>query len=46
VNIAPPDLTKPELTAAPDARFAPAPADGVFPDNFFSSTNLPTYVKV
>jgi len=46
VQIAPPDLTKPELKAAPDARFAPAPSDGVFPDNFFSSTNLPTYVKV
>lgn len=41
-----PDLTTPELKAAPDARFAAAPADGVFPDNFFSSTNLPTYVKV
>ena len=41
-----PDLTKPELQAAPDAKFAAAPADGVFPDNFFSSTNLPTYVKV
>jgi lysine-ketoglutarate reductase/saccharopine dehydrogenase-like protein (TIGR00300 family) len=46
VKIAPPDLSKPELKAAPDAKFAPAPADGVFPDNFFSSTNLPTYVKV
>ena len=30
----------------PDARFAPAPADGVMPENFFSTTNLPTYVKV
>jgi len=46
VKIAPPDLTKPALAAAPDARFAPAPADGVFPENFFSSTNLPTYVKM
>jgi lysine-ketoglutarate reductase/saccharopine dehydrogenase-like protein (TIGR00300 family) len=46
VLIKPPDLSRPELKAAPDARFAPAPADGVFPDNFFSSTNLPTYVKV
>ncbi len=24
----------------------PAPADGVLPDGFFSTTNLPTYVKV
>jgi lysine-ketoglutarate reductase/saccharopine dehydrogenase-like protein (TIGR00300 family) len=46
VLIAPPDLTKPALKAAPDARFAPAPTDGVLPENFFSSTNLPTYIKV
>jgi lysine-ketoglutarate reductase/saccharopine dehydrogenase-like protein (TIGR00300 family) len=46
VNIPAPDLTTPELRAAPDAKFAPAPADGVFPENFFSTTNLPTYVKV
>lgn len=44
--IKPPDLSKPEFISAPDATFAPAPSDGVFPDNFFSSTNLPTYVKV
>ena len=24
----------------------PAPADGVLPEGFFSTTNLPTYVKV
>jgi lysine-ketoglutarate reductase/saccharopine dehydrogenase-like protein (TIGR00300 family) len=46
VKIAPPNLETPELKAAPEARFAPAPSDGVFPDNFFSTTNLPTYVKV
>ena len=46
MNIAPPDLNAPNLKAAPDAKFASAPADGVFPENFFSSTNLPTYVKV
>jgi lysine-ketoglutarate reductase/saccharopine dehydrogenase-like protein (TIGR00300 family) len=46
VRISPPDLTAAPLRAAPDARFAAAPADGVFPENFFSSTNLPTYVKV
>ncbi|HEU4994059.1 MAG TPA: hypothetical protein VFT29_04540 [Gemmatimonadaceae bacterium] len=46
MRISPPDLTAAPLRAAPDARFAAAPADGVFPDNFFSSTNLPTYVKV
>ena len=42
----PPDLGKPLLANAPDARFVPAPADGVLPEGFFSSTNLPTYVKV
>jgi lysine-ketoglutarate reductase/saccharopine dehydrogenase-like protein (TIGR00300 family) len=41
-----PDFTKPTLAAAPDAQFAPAPADGVLPENFFSTTNLPTYVRV
>jgi lysine-ketoglutarate reductase/saccharopine dehydrogenase-like protein (TIGR00300 family) len=39
-----PDFTAPPFIGAPDARFAPAPADGVLPDGFFSTTNLPTYV--
>jgi len=42
----PPNFTAPPLSGAPDARFTPAPADGVLPDGFFSTTNLPTYVKV
>jgi len=46
VHIAPPDLTRPEFASAPDASFVAAPADGVFPEGFFSTTNLPTYVKV
>jgi lysine-ketoglutarate reductase/saccharopine dehydrogenase-like protein (TIGR00300 family) len=46
VRIAPPDWTKPALTSAPNARFVAAEKDGVFPDGFFSTTNLPTYVKV
>src|SRR5688500_8194559 len=41
-----PDFNDPLLRAAPDARFVPAPADGVLPEHFFSTTNLPTYVKV
>ena len=41
-----PDFNDPLLRDAPDARFVPAPADGVLPENFFSTTNLPTYVKV
>ena len=39
----PPDFSK--LADAPDAKFVPAPAEGVLPDGFFSSTNLPTYVR-
>ena len=39
----PPDFSS--LTSAPDAQFVPAPADGVLPEGFFSSTNLPTYVR-
>ena len=42
----PPDFSRPALAGAPDARFSPAPADGVLPDGFFSTSNLPTYVKV
>jgi lysine-ketoglutarate reductase/saccharopine dehydrogenase-like protein (TIGR00300 family) len=42
----PPDFANPPFTDAPDARFEPAPADGVLPEGFFSTTNLPTYVKV
>jgi lysine-ketoglutarate reductase/saccharopine dehydrogenase-like protein (TIGR00300 family) len=41
-----PDLASPPLATAPDARFVPAPADGVLPEGFFSTTNLPTYVRV
>jgi lysine-ketoglutarate reductase/saccharopine dehydrogenase-like protein (TIGR00300 family) len=41
-----PDFTAPRFAKAPNARFVPAPADGVLPDGFFSTTNLPTYVKL
>jgi lysine-ketoglutarate reductase/saccharopine dehydrogenase-like protein (TIGR00300 family) len=41
-----PDFSAPRFAAAPDARFVPAPADGVLPEEFFSTTNLPTYVRV
>jgi len=41
----PPNFDAPPLAGAPDARFEPAPADGVLPDRFFSTTNLPSYVK-
>ncbi len=41
-----PDFSRPPFAAAPDARFEPAPADGVLPEGFFSTSNLPTYVRV
>jgi lysine-ketoglutarate reductase/saccharopine dehydrogenase-like protein (TIGR00300 family) len=41
-----PDFTAPPLAQAPEARFAALPADGVLPDGFFSTSNLPTYVRV
>src|SRR5499427_6093852 len=42
----PPDFSDPRFASFPDARFAPAPADGVLPDGFFSTTNLPTFVRM
>ncbi|MGH7644491.1 MAG: hypothetical protein ACREMR_02795 [Gemmatimonadales bacterium] len=42
----PPNFDAEPLAGAPDARFEPAPADGVMPDGFFSTTNLPTYLRV
>ena len=41
----PPDFDRPELQGVPDARFVPAPADGVLPEGFFATTNLPMYVR-
>ena len=41
-----PDFGAPRLASAPNANFVPAPNDGVLPEDFFSTTNLPTYVRV
>jgi lysine-ketoglutarate reductase/saccharopine dehydrogenase-like protein (TIGR00300 family) len=41
-----PDFSLAPFAQAPDARFVAAPADGVLPEGFFSTTNLPTYAKV
>src|SRR5207248_1349207 len=46
VPFAHPNFSIPALSSAPDARFVAAPADGVLPEGFFSTTNLPTYVRV
>ncbi|HYC32934.1 MAG TPA: hypothetical protein VEB59_11650 [Gemmatimonadales bacterium] len=41
-----PDFSAPPFAGAPEARFEPLPADGVLPEGFFSTSNLPTYVHV
>ena len=41
----PPDFTAPHLVAAPPARVIACEADGVLPEGFFATTNLPSYVK-
>ena len=46
MTFSPPDFSEPRFADFPDARFAPAPADGVLPDGFFSTTNLPTFVRM
>lgn len=42
----PPDFSEARFQEAPDARFVPAPGNGVLPDDFFATSNLPIYVKV
>lgn len=42
----PPEFNSPVLAAAPSARFEPAPADGVLPDNFHATSNHPEYVRL
>jgi lysine-ketoglutarate reductase/saccharopine dehydrogenase-like protein (TIGR00300 family) len=46
IRYQPPDFAASPLAEASDARFAPAPADGVLPEGYFSTTNLPTWVRV
>jgi lysine-ketoglutarate reductase/saccharopine dehydrogenase-like protein (TIGR00300 family) len=41
-----PDTTLPPFADAPLARFVAAAEDGVLPDGFFSTSNLPTYVRL
>ncbi|MBL8981839.1 MAG: hypothetical protein JNL26_06630, partial [Gemmatimonadetes bacterium] len=41
----PPDFSLDALMRAPAARTARAERDGVLPDDFFATTNLPTYIK-
>ena len=45
IRYVPPDFTTPALAKAPAARTATVERDGVLPEGFFATTNLPTYVK-
>lgn len=42
----PPDFTEKQFTQAPAAVTAPAPADGIAPENYHATSNFPEYVKV
>ncbi len=42
----PPDFSQPSLAAAPVAKTAPAPADGVVPEKFHATSNHPEYVHL
>lgn len=42
----PPDFTVPPFADAPVARHEWAPADGILPDSFHATSNLPEYVQV
>jgi len=46
IRYVPPDFTQALLAAAPAARTALCERDGVLPDAFFATTNLPTYIKL
>ena len=41
-----PDFTRPALAQAPDARFLPAPRDGVAPEHYHATAIFPEYFKV
>jgi lysine-ketoglutarate reductase/saccharopine dehydrogenase-like protein (TIGR00300 family) len=45
LHYTPPDFTRPLFVEAPDKEAEPAPADGLAPTAFYSSTNFPTYIK-
>ena len=42
----PPDFTRPDLIASPLVRVEAAPADGIAPENFHATSNLPEYLHL
>jgi len=45
-DYSPPDFSRPDLAASPVVQVVPAPADGVLPDNFHATSNLPEYIHL
>lgn len=45
-SYSPPDFARPDLAAAPAARFEAAPADGVLPRSFHATSNHPEYLHL
>jgi len=45
-DYSPPDFSSRKLAAAPAAAVVPAPADGVLPDGFHATSNLPEYLRL
>ena len=41
-----PDFSLPEFSTSPDVRIAPAPADGVAPEGYHSTSMYPEYFKI
>lgn len=42
----PPDFDSAPLSASPDAQLAPAPANGIAPEQFHATSNFPEYIKL
>lgn len=42
----PPDFSRPELAGAPTVSVEPAPDDGVLPEGFHATSNLPEYIRL
>ena len=45
-DYSPPEFSRPDLGASPAVRVAPAPADGVAPENFHATSNFPEYIHL
>ena len=46
ITYTPPDFNQAHLQNSPAATLAPAPGDGIAPDNYHASSNHPEYIKL